>query len=201
MNDTLLRNWWLLAARGAIAIAFGVLAIAWPALTLLTLAALFAAFALLGGAVCMVGAIQYRHKDRHWWLPLLLGAVSVAAGVLATFHPAITLLTLIVLMGANALVGGMLDIVSAIRVRKRIRGEWLLLLSGLVSLVFGLVVLLFPLGAGALMLATMIGAYAILSGVLLLCMAVRVRAWMPDAAARRRDDAAPIRGGSGGAGA
>ncbi|RSZ60176.1 HdeD family acid-resistance protein [Massilia atriviolacea] len=190
MNDTLLRNWWLLVARGAIAIVFGVLAIAWPAVTLLTLTALFAAFTLLGGAVWIVGAIKYRGMDRHWWMPMLLGIVSVAVGVLATFNPAITLLTLILLMGANAVVSGVLDIVIAVRVRKLIRGEWLLLLSGLVSIVFGLIVLLFPLGAGAVMLATLIGVYAILTGVLLLCLAVRVRSWSRSAGAGRASPAA-----------
>lgn len=190
MNDTLLRNWWLLVARGAIAIVFGVLAIAWPAVTLLTLTALFAAFTLLGGAVWIVGAITYRGMDRHWWMPMLLGIVSVAVGVLATFNPAITLLTPILLMGANTVVSGVLDIVIAIRVRKLIRGEWLLLLSGLVSIVFGLIVLLFPLGAGAVMLATLIGVYAIVTGVLLLCLAVRVRSWSRSAGAGRASPAA-----------
>ncbi|NIA00985.1 HdeD family acid-resistance protein [Massilia sp. CCM 8734] len=177
MNETLLRNWWLLAVRGAIAIVFGVLALAWPAVTLLTLAVLFAAFALLGGAVWIFGAIKYRGEDRHWWMLLLLGLVSLAVGVLATFNPAITLLTLILLMGANAVVSGVLDIVIAIRVRKFIRGEWLLLLSGVVSIVFGLIVLLFPLGAGAVLLAAMVGVYAIVTGVLLLVLSVRVRTW------------------------
>ncbi|HEX8610795.1 MAG TPA: DUF308 domain-containing protein [Telluria sp.] len=177
MNETLLRNWWLLAARGVISIVFGVLAIAWPAVTLLTLAALFAAFALLGGAVWIFGAIRYRSGDRHWWMLMLLGVVSLAVGVLATFNPAITLVTLILLMGANAVVSGVLDIVVGIRVRKHIRGEWLLVLSGVASIVFGLVVLLFPLGAGAVLLATMIGFYAMFTGVLLVCLAVRVRAW------------------------
>ncbi|CUI03615.1 HdeD family acid-resistance protein [Massilia antarctica] len=177
MNDTLLRNWWLLAARGAIAIVFGVLAIAWPAVTLLTLAALFAAFALLGGALWIFGAVKNRRDDRHWWMLMLFGLVSLAVGVLATFNPAITLLTLILLMGANALVSGVLDIVIAIRVRKFIRGEWLLLLSGVASIVFGLIALLFPLGAGAVMLATIVGVYALISGVLLLSLSLRVRAW------------------------
>ncbi|MFB9245574.1 DUF308 domain-containing protein [Massilia antarctica] len=177
MNDTLLRNWWLLAARGAIAIVFGVLAIAWPAVTLLTLAALFAAFALLGGAVWIFGAVKNRRDDRHWWMLMLFGLVSLAVGVLATFNPAITLLTLILLMGANALVSGVLDIVIAIRVRKFIRGDWLLLLSGMASIVFGLIALLFPLGAGAVMLATIVGVYALVSGALLLSLSLRVRAW------------------------
>ncbi|MDM5178039.1 DUF308 domain-containing protein [Massilia sp. DJPM01] len=177
MNDTLLQNWCLLAARGAIAIVFGVLAIAWPGVTLLTLAALFAAFALLGGAVWIFGAVKNRREDRHWWILMLFGLVSLAVGVLATFNPALTLLTLVLLMGANALVSGVLDIVIAIRVRKFIRGEWLLLLSGVASILFGLIALLFPLGAGAVMLATIIGVYALISGVLLVCLSVRVRAW------------------------
>lgn len=177
MNDTLLRHWCLLAARGAIAIVFGLLAIAWPGVTLLTLAALFAAFSLLGGAVWIFGAVRYRHHDPNWWMLMVLGLVSLAIGVLATFNPAITLLTLMLLMGASAVLSGVLDIVIAFRLRKVIRGEWLLMLSGLASLVFGLIVLLFPLGTGAMILATLISAYAIFSGVLLICLALRVRAW------------------------
>jgi len=177
MNETLLRSWWLLALRGAIAIVFGTLAILWPAITLVTLAALFAAFALLAGAVWTFGAIHNRRSDPRWWLPLLLGVVSIGAGVIAAIDPAVTTVALVLLMGANALVSGVIDIAVALRVRKFIQGELLLVLSGVVSVVFGVVVLLFPLGAGALALAWMVGLYAILTGAMLLALAWQVRAW------------------------
>ena len=177
MNQTLLRHWWLLALRGAIAIVFGVLAIVWPGVTLLSLAILFAAFALVGGAVWTFAAIRHRRSDEQWWIMLALGIVSIVAGAIAVLVPPITLRVLILLMGANALVTGVMDIVIAVRIRNYIPGEWLLALSGVASIVFGLVVLLFPLGAGALALAWMIGLYAIVEGILLLALSVRVKSW------------------------
>lgn len=174
MTDMLLRSWWTLALRGVIAVLFGVLALLWPGLTLLWLVALFASFALLGGAVSVFGAIKNRKLDEDWWLLLLLGMVGIGAGVIAVVHPGLTALLLVLVMGANALLTGVLDIAIAIRLRKLIRGEWLLLLSGAASIVFGIIVFLFP-GAGALALVWLISVYALISGALLLAMAFRVR--------------------------
>jgi uncharacterized membrane protein HdeD (DUF308 family) len=178
MNDTLLRAWWLIAVRGALAIVFGVLAILWPAITLVMLAALFAGFALLAGALWTFGAVRHRHADPRWWVLLLAGLFSVATGVIAALYPALTTVVLILLMGANALVTGVIDLVTALRMRRIMEGELLLLLTGAASVVFGLVVLLFPLGAGAFALAWMIGLYAILTGALLVALAFQVRAWL-----------------------
>jgi uncharacterized membrane protein HdeD (DUF308 family) len=177
MSETLLRSWWLLGLRGAIAVLFGLAAIAWPAITLLTLAALFTAFALLAGAVWIFGAVRHRKADQRWWVMLLLGLFSVVAGVVAALHPALTTVALILLIGANALVSGVLDIVVALRVRKYMKGELLLILSGIASIAFGLIVLLFPTGAGALALAWMTGFYALFTGLLLLALALQVRSW------------------------
>jgi uncharacterized membrane protein HdeD (DUF308 family) len=177
MNETLLRSWWMLALRGGIALAFGVLALLLPGITLLTLVTLFAVYAIFGGAVWAIGAIRHRKVDDHWWVLLLGGLAGIGAGIIALAHPALTALVLILLIGANALVTGVLDIVVAIRLRRRIRGELLLVLSGLASIVFGAIVFLYPLGAGALALVWLVGAYAIATGLLLLALALRVRAW------------------------
>ena len=182
MAVTLSRNWWTFALRGVVAIVFGVLALAWPAITLLGLVALFAAFALINGAASAVGALQNRGGDEHWWLGLLLGLVSLGAGMIAIFSPALTALVLVLLMGANAIATGVLDIALAIRLRRAIRGEWVLFLAGLVSIVFGVLVFLFP-GAGALALVWLISVYAIATGVLLLAAAWRLR--RPESAWRR----------------
>ena len=176
MNELLLRSWWMLALRGAIALLFGVLAVLWPGITLLWLAALFAAYALIGGAVSVIGAVKNRESDEEWWLILLLGLVSLGAGVIAVLHPGLTALVLVLIMGANALVIGVLDIAVAIRLRKVIRGEWLLILAGIGSIVFGVLVFLFP-GAGALALVWLISVYAVVTGVLLLALAFRARMW------------------------
>jgi uncharacterized membrane protein HdeD (DUF308 family) len=176
MNDVLLRSWWIIALRGAIALLFGVLALIWPVLTLLWLVALFAVYALFGGAVATIGALKNRKSDDAWWLFLLLGLVSIGAGVIAILHPDLTALVLVLMMGANALVTGVLDIAIAIRLRKTIQGEWMLVLSGVLSILFGVFVFLFP-GAGALALVWLISFYAITTGVLLFIVGFRVRAW------------------------
>jgi uncharacterized membrane protein HdeD (DUF308 family) len=175
MDKILSRSWWMLALRGAISILFGVLALFWPGLTLLGLIALFTVYALLYGAVSVIGAVQNRKKEEDWWLLLLIGMVGLVAGAIALLHPALTALILVMVMGANALLSGMLDIVIAIRLRKTMNNERLLILNGIVSILFGIAVLLFP-GAGALALVWLIGFYAMLAGVLLLALSFRMRA-------------------------
>ena len=174
MAVPLSRAGWMFSLRGAIAVVFGVLALAWPGVTLLWLVALFAAFALISGVASTVGAVRNRRGDEHWWLALLLGLVSIGAGVIAIVHPALTALVLVLLMGANAIATGVLDIAMAIRLRKVIRGEWLLILAGLVSIAFGVLVFVFP-AAGALALVWLISIYAIASGILLFVVGWRLR--------------------------
>jgi uncharacterized membrane protein HdeD (DUF308 family) len=178
MRQLLANSWWILALRGAAALLFGILALIWPGITLLFLVALFAAYALISGAVALVGAIRNR-TDKGWWLVLLLGVAGLAAGVLAILYPAITALVLVLLMGANAIVSGALEIAMAVRLRNEIegKGEWLLGIAGFVSVVFGVLVLLFP-GAGALAMVWLISVYAMTIGILLLIAAFRLRSAM-----------------------
>jgi uncharacterized membrane protein HdeD (DUF308 family) len=175
MDNFFARSWWVLALRGACGILFGALALMWPQLTLLTLVALFAAYALFGGITAIAGAIRGRKKDDDWSVMLLLGIVSTGAGILAVANPAVTALVLVLIIGANALVTGVLDIVAAIRLRRAIEGEWMLALSGLASIVFGTIVFFAP-GAGALATVWLISMYAFVSGALLLVVAFRARA-------------------------
>jgi uncharacterized membrane protein HdeD (DUF308 family) len=165
----------MLALRGVVAIVFGVLAILMPGLTLALLVGLFAAFALIGGIAAVIGATRARPHD-GWGLEMLLGIVSIVAGVLAIIYPGVTALSLILLMGVNALITGVLELVSAIRLRKEITNEWLLGAAGVVSIVFGAIVLIFP-GAGALALVWFVSFYATLQGILLLIVAMRARRW------------------------
>jgi uncharacterized membrane protein HdeD (DUF308 family) len=174
MNESLSRFCWTLALRGVVAILFGVLALIWPHLTLLVLVALFAAYALLSGAASTIGAIKSRKNDEDWWMLLMLGLVGLGAGVVAVVHPALTALVLVLVMGANAMITGVLDIALAVRLRKFIRGEWLLILSGILSIAFGVLVFLYP-DTGALTLVWLISAYALITGVLLLALAFYLR--------------------------
>jgi uncharacterized membrane protein HdeD (DUF308 family) len=182
MNVLLRRAWWMLALRGAVAIGFGMLTILWPGLTWIGLAALFIAYTFFGGVVAIVAALRHRKASGDWWMLLLLGLAATGVAILALFHPAITVLLLVLLIGANALIGGMLELGMAIRLRQAMRGEWLLMLDALASIVFGVLMFLFPM-AGAYAIVVMISAYAIVSGVLLLTLALRLRAVMPGQAA------------------
>jgi uncharacterized membrane protein HdeD (DUF308 family) len=152
-----------------------VLALLWPGVTLLGLVGLFAAFALLTGVVLAAGALRQRHASSDWCPILLIGFIGIGAGVLAIDHPAITVLALVVLMGLNAIVTGVLDIAFALEVRRGLKGGWLIVLSGLVSIIFGALVILFP-SAGALAMVWLIAIYAILTGMFFLSFAAH--AWV-----------------------
>ncbi|KAB8057663.1 HdeD family acid-resistance protein [Janthinobacterium sp. FT14W] len=167
-----MRSWWVLALRGLAALAFGAITLAWPGVTVLSLLMVFAAYALLGGGVSVVGAFSNRKHGGDWWALLLLGICGLAVGILTIVYPLLTTFALIVMIGVNALVSGVFDIVLAVRLRKVIRGEWLLVLNAVISILFGILILVFP-AAGTFALVWMIGVYALLTGILLLTLAWR----------------------------
>lgn len=175
MESILFRSWWVAALRGLLGILFGVLAIGWPGLTLLSLVALFAAYAMLAGIASLAGAVRHRGAGQVPWDAVILGIVSIGAGLVAAYHPAATALLLVLIMGANALVVGVLDILAAVRLRQSIADEWLLGLAGSASVVFGAFVFARP-GAGALALVWLVSLYAFVTGALLLALGVRMRA-------------------------
>jgi uncharacterized membrane protein HdeD (DUF308 family) len=179
MDELLGRAWWMLILRGTVALLFGSLALFWPALTLLLLIILFSAYAIAGGIVTIVGAIRYRTTHAGWWVPLLLGICSIGAGLIAALLPGITTLMLVAVIGANAIITGVFDLIAATRLHRRLRNAWMLVLTGVLSLLFGIFVLLFP-GAGALALVWLIGVYALFTGALLFVLGITAHAWHRD---------------------
>ncbi|CAG9228791.1 conserved membrane hypothetical protein [Paraburkholderia sabiae] len=180
MDELLGRAWWMLILRGTVALLFGTLALFWPGLTLLLLITLFSAYAIAGGIAAIVAAIRYRATHGGgWWVPLLLGICSVGAGVIAGLVPGITTLVLVAVIGANAIITGVFDLIAATRLHRRLRNAWMLVLSGVLSVLFGIFVLLFP-GAGALALVWLIGVYALFTGALLFVLGITARAWHHD---------------------
>jgi uncharacterized membrane protein HdeD (DUF308 family) len=181
--DALAENWWALALRGVAAIIFGVLAIVWPGVTLAALILLFGGYALVEGVLNVVAAVRGRGDDQPWWALLLEGLVSIAAGVVTFAVPGLTALALLYVIAAWAIVTGVLEIVAAIRLRRRITGDAVLALNGVLSIAFGVLTMLVP-GAGALSLVWLIGAYAIVFGALLLGLSLQLRRWRGRAALR-----------------
>jgi uncharacterized membrane protein HdeD (DUF308 family) len=176
VSDTLAHNWWLLALRGLAAIIFGILAFIWPASTLLGLMILFGAFAFVNGILSLMLAAKAPKGYPRFGSLILGGILGIIAGVVTFFWPALTAAGLLILIAAWAILTGILEIVAAIRLRKEIVNEWLLALVGILSVIFGVLLLLQP-AAGAVVLIWWIGAYALVFGILLLILAFRVRSW------------------------
>ncbi|HSO46594.1 MAG TPA: HdeD family acid-resistance protein [Rhizobiaceae bacterium] len=170
----LARNWWLLLLRGLLSIVFGVLAFIWPGITILTLVFFYGAYALVDGVFAVIAAIRGEGgASPRWWLAAE-GFLGIAAGIFAFAMPGLTTFALLMLIAAWALVRGVFEIVGAIRLRKEIDNEWMLILSGLLSVLFGAMMLVLP-GAGALALVWVIASWAVAIGIMLVILAFRLR--------------------------
>lgn len=173
MLDGLARNWWLILLRGILAVIFGLLTFAWPGLTLFTLVMFYGAYALVDGVFSLAAAVTKGPPAPRWWLAIV-GLLGIGAGIVTLMWPQVTGIALLYLIAAWAIVSGVFQIIGAFRLRKEIEDEWLLALSGLVSVVFGALILANP-GAGALGVAFAIGAFAVLFGVLQIALSLRLK--------------------------
>jgi uncharacterized membrane protein HdeD (DUF308 family) len=168
---TLKRNWWTLVLRGVFAIAFGFFAWFWPAATLLALLSIWGVFAIASGVITLLGA--FTGAEARGML-LLEGSVSVLAGAVALFNPRLTALLFLYLLAAWAVLGGAVQIIAALRLRKEIRGEFWLGFAGVLSLLFGILLIAWP-RAGALTVIWMIAGYAVLYGVVLIAWGLHLK--------------------------
>jgi len=174
--DTLAHNWVAVLIRGVVAILFGLATFVAPGISLAVLVLLFGAYAFVDGVLAVVSAFRRRGETDHWGMMLLEGIVGVGAGLVTLFWPGLTALALLYVIAAWALVTGLFEIVTAIRLRKVLHDEWLLVLGGLASIGLGVLLMAYP-GTGALALVLWIGAYAMVFGVLLVGLAFRLRSW------------------------
>src|SRR6266567_3874698 len=174
MIETFKRNWWIPVIRGIAAIVFGVIAFAYPGLTVATLVLFFGAWVLIDGIFRVVGAIGHHASDPEWGFHLVIGILGIIIGFL-TFHaPQITALALIIYIAAWALMIGATEIALAIKLRREIKGEWFLILMGLVSIVFAVMLLWNP-AVGAAALIWIMAWYAVILGVLGVIFGFRLR--------------------------
>jgi uncharacterized membrane protein HdeD (DUF308 family) len=174
MLQTLGRAWWLVLLRGIAAIIFGVLAWAWPAITLVTLVLFWGAYALVDGVAALVGGWQTKDGGKPMWTVVLVGIVGIAAGIFTFLQPGVTAIALLMLIAVWAIVHGVLEISAAIRLRKEIQNEWLLILSGVLSVAFGALMILSP-GAGAMAVLWLIGAFSVAYGALLIVLSFKLK--------------------------
>jgi len=165
------RYWWMLLLRGLVAIGLGILAFAKPGLTLSTLVLIYGFYCLIDGIV----AIAVGLSGGQMWQSLLLGVVGIGAGLATLFYPGLTAMLLLYFMAVWAIGHGIFEILAAIEFRKVIEGELMLVLAGVASIAFGVLIVLNP-GAGALSIIWILGGYALLVGVLLVIASLRLKA-------------------------
>src|SRR5690349_14807373 len=166
----------LLIVRGIIGLIIGFVAIVWPGITIAALVAIFAAYAVLDGITNLVLGFTRTATHNRSWAQVVQGLIGLIAGGLAVVWPIVTAFALVIFIGAWAVATGALEIAAAIRLRRYIKNEWLLALSGALSLLFGLMVIAVP-GAGAIGIAWILGVYAASAGIVLITLGVRLRAY------------------------
>jgi uncharacterized membrane protein HdeD (DUF308 family) len=176
MTFALARNWWSLVIRGILGIVVGLMTFLWPGITLVALVFLFAGYALVDGVMSLTGAAHAAQAHERWAPLLIDGLLGIAAAVITMVWPAITALGFVFVIAAWAVLTGVAQVVAAVRLRRHISGEWLLALSGIASIIFGVMMAAVPL-AGALVIAIWFGVYALVSGIMMLVLGFRLRTW------------------------
>jgi len=173
------RNWWLFALRGLVAVAFGIVAIVRPEQSMQALVLVFGAFALVDGILTTSVGISTAPFFNRWWAVLLNGVVGIVVGLMAIFMPDITGRALVYVIAIWALLTGVLQIVVAVQFRHVLKDEWMLVLGGMLSILFGVLLFVFP-AAGAVSLIWVIGFYAIAFGISEIVFAFRLQGFRRD---------------------
>jgi uncharacterized membrane protein HdeD (DUF308 family) len=170
----LAQSWWALALRGLVAILFGLAALFWPGLILAVLIVFFGLYALIDGILAIIAAFRSSGQGMRRPLLLLEGVIGILFGILALFWPGLTALTLVYIVAFWVILSGIARIVMAVMLRREIENEWSIALSGVLSVILGIVLLLLP-GAGLLAYTWLIGILALAVGIVLVYYAFRVR--------------------------
>lgn len=174
MLHALAKNWWVLLIRGIAAVLFGILAFVWPGATIFAIVVIFGAYAFVDGVFAVAGAIRAVQAHERWWPLILEGIVGIAIGVITFFEPRTTAIALYITIAAWAFLTGVLEIAMAIRLRRQIANEVFLIIGGIVSILFGALMIWHPV-AGAVAIVWLFGAYALLFGLLMIALSFRLR--------------------------
>jgi uncharacterized membrane protein HdeD (DUF308 family) len=166
-------NWWVLALRGVLAVLFGLLALIAPIATLTVLVLFWGAFALVDGIFAIIAAFRVAGGRGRWWL-IIEGVLGILAGIVTFLYPGLTALVLLYIIAFWAILIGIMRIVTAISLRREIQNEWLMILGGALTVIFGILLIVLP-GPGLLSLTWLIGIWALIFGIALIALAFRVR--------------------------
>ena len=170
----LAKNWWLFLARGVIALILGIFALFFPEVVYMSFVLIVGVFALVDGTIALISAFTSNAKSEHWWWIIIEGVLGVLLGLLTIFRPATMGEVWIILIAAWAILTGVLEIVTAVALRKVIEGEIWMILGGIVSFLFGVLLLAYPT-AGAIAIGIIIGIFAILFGIFFILLAIRLK--------------------------
>jgi uncharacterized membrane protein HdeD (DUF308 family) len=173
MSALLAHNWWAIALRGVLGIVFGIIALLMPGVTIAALVLWFAAYMLVDGIFAIVAGVRAAARHERWGALIFEGIVDLIAGAIAVFMPIATILAFVYLNAAWAIVTGLLMLVAVFRLSPT-HGKWLLALAGIFSIIWGVLVAIAPI-AGALVMTLWLGAYALVFGVALLALGLRLR--------------------------
>lgn len=179
MIEVLTQKWWAVALRGVLAIVFGIVALVFPGATLVSLALIFGAYAFVSGMFALVAAFGSRGRDAVWYV--LDGILGIAVGVATFFFPGITAQALVFLIGVWAILTGIFEVIAGFELP--IKRDWLLVISGIISIIFGVLVFAYPV-SGALAVVWMIGIYALVHGIMMLAFGIRLRSLRGNIAAQ-----------------
>ncbi|MEU8246017.1 HdeD family acid-resistance protein [Nonomuraea sp. NPDC048916] len=176
--EQIARTWWLVLIRGIAALIFGILALVWPGITLLVLVIFFGAYAIVNGVFSLFAGFRHDAKSRAWLI--ISGVLGILAGIVAFVWPGITSLALLYVVAFWAIFTGVAEIVAGVQLRETIDNEWMLIVGGALSVIFGIILLIWP-GAGLLALVWLVGVFAILYGIAMAILAFRVKKLAPRA--------------------
>ncbi|HKQ75669.1 MAG TPA: HdeD family acid-resistance protein [Blastocatellia bacterium] len=175
MFNLMTQNWWALALRGVVALLFGIATFAWPGITLAALVALFGAYALVDGIFSVFAAFRHdEDRQQPWWAYLVGGILGIGIGILTFFWPGLTAMGLLFMIAFWAIMVGFFELITAIRLRRIVPGEWLDALAGVLLIMFGIFLVIFP-GVGALSVLWMIGTFAFALGILMIMLGFKMR--------------------------
>jgi uncharacterized membrane protein HdeD (DUF308 family) len=181
-DSAYLPRWWSWILRGFVAIIFGAIALAWPGATVLVLIVLFGAFAFVDGVFAVISSLVSAARKERFFPTLLLGLVGIIIGIVTFARPGITTVALLVVIALWAILTGAIELFMAIELESKTPGRLTLGISGVLSIIIGILLLSFP-GSGVWGIILLIGIFAIAFGIMLIALGLRVRKWNAEAPA------------------